>query len=52
MTIFLLLLAALVVTELVAGVRIFRQGRPVQPPPSHRDWSVGPLPSGPYAGRY
>jgi hypothetical protein len=51
MTIFLLLLAALVLIELVSGVRLLRQDRPLTPPPSHRDWSSGSLPSGPYALR-
>jgi hypothetical protein len=47
MTIFLLLVAALVLTELVSGVRLLLQDRPRTPPPSHLDWSNGPLPSGP-----
>jgi hypothetical protein len=51
MTIFLLLVAALVLTELVSGFRMIRQDRPLTPPASHRDWSSGPLPSGPYALR-
>ena len=51
MTIFLLLVAALVLTELVSGVRLLRQDRPLTPPASHRDWATGPLPSGPYSRR-
>lgn len=50
MTIFLLLTAAIVVAELVAGVRFLRQDRPTVPPASHRDWTWGSLPSRPYAG--
>jgi hypothetical protein len=52
MTTFLLLLAALVLAELVAGVRIFLHDRPVEAPASHRPWSDGALPSGPYALRH
>jgi hypothetical protein len=52
MTIFLILLAALVLAELVAGVRMFLHDRPVEPPPSHRAWAAGALPSGPYAVRH
>ncbi len=49
MTTFLVLLSALVLAELVAGVQIFRHDRPLQPPASHPDWADGTLPSGPYA---
>jgi hypothetical protein len=51
MTYFLVLIAALVVTEIVAGVRTLRTGRPASPPQSHHDWSGGRLPSAPYAAR-
>ncbi|HEX6937222.1 MAG TPA: hypothetical protein VF227_11940 [Actinomycetes bacterium] len=52
MTVFLVLTAALVLTELVVGVRTLRRGRPTFPPPSHLDWSSGRLPSAPYALRH
>jgi hypothetical protein len=52
MTTFLVLTAILVVVELVAGVRALRGDRPTSPPPSHHDWSVGRLPSAPYALRH
>lgn len=51
MTTFLILTAALVLFELVAGVRIFRHDRPTVAPVSHPDWSPGGLPSSPYALR-
>ena len=51
MTTFLVLLTALVLAELVAGVQMFRHDRPVRPPNSHLDWADGTLPSGPYALR-
>ena len=51
MTYFLVLIAALVVTEIVAGVRTLRAGRPSSAPQSHYDWSGGRLPSAPYAPR-
>lgn len=49
MTAFLLLVAALVLTEIVAGVRILRRDRPVVPPASRPDWGTGSLPSRPYS---
>ena len=49
MTTFLVLLAALVLVELVAGVRQFRHDRPVTPPVSHPDWGGRSLPSRPYS---
>lgn len=49
MTFFLVLIAAIVVTEIVTGVRTLRSGRPTAPPQSHQDWSWGRLPSAPYA---
>jgi hypothetical protein len=52
MTIFLVLVFVLVLAELVAGVQMFRHDRPVVPPPSHRDWSSGRLPSTPYGLRH
>lgn len=52
MTTFLVLLTVLILAELVAGVRMFRLDRPLEPPPSHLDWSDGPLPSTPYATRH
>ena len=51
MTYFLVLIAALVVTEIVAGLRTLRAGRPTSPPKSHNDWSWGRLPSAPYTSR-
>jgi len=49
MTPFLVLLSVFVLTEIVAGVQMFRHDRPKAPPPSHPDWSSGGLPSTPYA---
>lgn len=51
MTTFLVLIALLVLVELVAGVRIVRRNRPTTAPASHADWSLGGLPSSPYALR-
>ena len=51
MTTFLLLLLALALLELVAGVRLLRHDRPAAAPSSHPDWSSGSLPSGPYVLR-
>ena len=52
MTILLLLAVAFAVTELVAGVRLLRQDRPLAPPASQPDWGSGALPSAPYALRH
>ena len=52
MTTFLVLTAALVLFELVSGARMLRRDRPVAPPASHAEWSVGGLPSTPYAMRH
>jgi hypothetical protein len=52
MTTFLVLSAVLLVVELVAGLRTLRRDRPTSPPASHLDWSVGRLPSAPYALRH
>lgn len=41
----LLLLLAVAVLELVAGVHWLRTDRPLQPPRSHADWTLGSLPS-------
>ncbi len=51
MTAILLLLAAIVLVDVVAGVRAFRTNRPARTPTSRRDWSSG-LPSTPYALRH
>lgn len=51
MTAFLVLLAALVVFELAAGLRVLRADRPLVPPASRPDWGSGGLPSRPYAAR-
>jgi hypothetical protein len=52
MTTFLVLSAALVLFELVTGARVLRRDRPVAPPASHAEWSVGGLPSSPYSTRH
>ena len=52
MTTFLVLTLALVLVELVAGVRLLRQDRPTAAPSSHPDWSSGSLPSSPYILRH
>ena len=52
MTTFLVLTLALILFELVAGVRLLRQDRPISPPSSHPDWSSGALPSSPYVLRH
>lgn len=52
MTLLLLIAAAIVVTELVTGVRMLRRDRPLSPPMSHPDWGSGALPSSPYALRH
>lgn len=50
MTTLLLLLALLAVIEVVTGLRLLRQDRPLAPPASHADWALGSgLPSAPYA---
>jgi hypothetical protein len=49
MTAFLVLLTALVLAELVVGLRALRTDRPRTPPASRPDWSSGGLPSRPYA---
>lgn len=51
MTAFLLLLTTLALIEVLAGLRLVRRDRPVSPPASHEDWSLGGLPSRPYAAR-
>jgi hypothetical protein len=51
MTTFLVLLTALVLVELVAGVRALRHDRPASSPQSHPDWGPASLPSHPYASR-
>jgi hypothetical protein len=52
MTTFLILAAALVLLEIVSGVRMLRRDRPTAPPASHAEWSSGTLPSSPYALRH
>jgi len=52
MTTFLVLALALVLLELVAGVRLLRHDRPTAAPSSHPDWSSGSLPSSPYVLRH
>ncbi len=52
MTTFLILALALILFELVAGVRLLRQDRPTAAPSSHPDWSSGSLPSSPYILRH
>ena len=52
MTTFLVLTLALILLELVAGVRLLRHDRPTVAPSSHPDWSSGSLPSSPYVLRH
>lgn len=52
MTAYLLLLALLVATVVVVGVRVALRDRPLTPPTSRPDWGSPSMPSTPYvAGR-
>jgi hypothetical protein len=51
MTAFLILTLAIVLIEVVAGLRFLREDRPTHAPVSHPDWGPDSLPSHPYSLR-
>ena len=50
MTAILAFLAAVVLVDVLVGVRTVRRNRPRYPPASRPDWDAGGLPSRPYGG--
>jgi hypothetical protein len=43
-------LAAVVLVDVLVGIRTVRRNRPAFPPASRPDWNAGGLPSYPYSG--
>jgi len=50
MTAILVFLAAVVLVDVLVGIRTVRRNRPAFPPASRPDWDAGGLPSHPYSG--